>query len=47
MGLYDTKPVIVYIGYIEYPRFSIPHFIVFLKLLRSLTEERNKNHWLY
>jgi len=43
MRLYDMKPVIVYIGYIEYPRFSIPHFIVFLKLLRSLTEERNKN----
>jgi hypothetical protein len=39
----NASPTITYVGYLEYPRFSIPHFIVFLKLLKSLAERRGKN----
>ena len=34
--------IITYIGFLEHPRFSIPHFIVFLKILKSLAGERGK-----
>jgi hypothetical protein len=39
----NASLTITYVGYLEYPRFSIPHFIVFLKLLKSLAERRGKN----
>jgi glycosyltransferase involved in cell wall biosynthesis len=41
--LRNASLTITYVGYLEYPRFSIPHFIVFLKLLKSLAERRGKN----
>jgi hypothetical protein len=41
--LCDKRPVVVHIGYIEHPRFSIPHFIAFLRLLKSLAEKKGKN----
>jgi len=34
--LYNVQPIITYIGYIDYPRFSLSHFIVFLKLLEKI-----------
>jgi hypothetical protein len=41
--LCDRRPMVVHIGYIEHPRFSIPHFIAFLRLLKSLAEKKGKN----
>jgi|GEM_PF-4328553 len=41
--LYNAQPIITYIGYIDYPRFSLPHFIVFLKFLKLLEKIKTKN----